>query len=87
MKAIILLSLLLSVTASAGCKATYMEDPCSIEGYGIVETEKFIPGKHNWMHDVHYFGEDEATLKKRKKSRRVRRYTLVKRCRFVKVPR
>ncbi len=50
--------LLMGTTASAGCKAKYMADPCSIDGYAIVETEKSLPEKHHWMHDIHYFSEN-----------------------------
>jgi hypothetical protein len=83
---------LFSSTASAGCGTEYMSDPCSVDGYGIVQTERYVRGKHNWMHDIHYFGANKRVvkkrvLKKRKRSVVKRRYRYVKRCRLVKVRR
>jgi hypothetical protein len=83
---------LFSSTASAGCGMEYMSDPCSVDGYGIVQTERYVRGKHNWMHDIHYFGANKRVVKKRvlkKRKRRAakRRYKYVKRCRLVKVRR
>ncbi len=78
---------LFSTTASAGCGTEYMSDPCSVDGYGIVQTERYVRGKHNWMHDIHYFGTSKRVLKKRKRSVVKRRYRYVKKCRLVKVRR
>jgi len=78
---------LFSTTASAGCGTEYMSDPCSVDGYGIVQTERYVRGKHNWMHDIHYFATSKRVLKKRKRSVVKRRYRYVKKCRLVKVRR
>jgi len=43
-----------SATATAGCKAEYMNDPCEIDGYGIMEIERFEKGRHNHMEVLHH---------------------------------
>lgn len=83
-----------TATSAATCGAKFMKDPCSVDGYSIVNTERFVRGRHNWMHDIHDFGEaKKPTRKKRVHSKRVyrkkihvkKRYKFVKRCRTVKV--
>jgi len=90
MIAVMVLSMVaLSVTASAEkCGTKYMKDPCAVDGYGIVQTERFVRGRHNWMHDIHHFGSSKRVMKKRKRRiHQKRRYKYIKRCRLVKVRR
>ncbi len=86
------LLMLSTVADAATCGAKFMKDPCPVDGYSIVNTEKFVRGRHNWMHDVHHFGEHRGTTrvkrivrKKRVHSQRAYRY--VRHCRIVKVRR
>ncbi len=82
-------------TSAATCGAKFMKDPCPVDGYSIVNTERFVRGRHNRMHDIHYFNDlKKATHTKRavygkrvhrKKVHPKRRYKYVKRCRTVKV--
>ena len=86
-----LLATLWSGTLSAkGCESNFMHDPCPVDGYSIVDTEKFVRGRHNWMHDIHHFGEKKR-YKKRVKRRKInytkKRYKYVRKCRLVKVRR
>ena len=83
-----------TTTSAATCGAKFMKDPCSVDGYSIVNTERFVRGRHNWMHDIHHFGKvKKSTRKKRVRSKRIyrkkvhvkKRYKFVKRCRTVKV--
>ncbi len=84
-----------SAASAAWCNPRYMSDPCPIEGYDMVQTEKFTKGRHNWMNDIHYFGEKKRVVKKSKKrvkkykKRKVskKRYKYIKKCRLVKVRR
>lgn len=76
---------ILSSAASAGCDTEYMNDPCSVDGYSIVQTERHVQGKHNWVHDIHYFSVGKRVTKQRKRRVMKRRVRYVKRCRLVKV--
>ncbi|NKQ39999.1 MAG: hypothetical protein HF962_00295 [Sulfurovum sp.] len=86
------LMLLSSTATAAWCSAKYLHDPCAIDGFDIVQTEKFVRGKHNWMHDVHNLGNSnkvskkkKRVIKKRVKRKKSKRYKYVKRCRVSKV--
>ena len=87
---------LLSTTGNAAtCSTKFMKDPCPLDGYSIVNTERFIRGRHNWMHDIHHFWDAKKTVHRkrvvrkrrtyRKRVHHKRRYRYVKRCRRVKV--
>ena len=84
---------MLSRTANAAtCGAKFMKDPCPVDGYSIVNTERFVRGRHNWMHDVHYFGEKRGVMRikrvvRKKRAHPKRAYRYLKRCRIVKVRR
>jgi hypothetical protein len=74
-----------SVDLAPECQAKFMQDPCSVDGYAMVEIEEFVAGGHNQMYDIHH----HASRKVSKKRRRVARkgYKVVKKCRYVKVRR
>ena len=80
----------MTVSAAPTCGAEYMKDPCSVDGYSIVNTERFVRGRHNTMHDIHHFS-DLRKIKHRKRTtyrkrvHRKKRYKYIKRCRTVKV--
>ncbi len=80
-------------TASAAtCGAKFMKDPCPVDGYSVVNTERFVRGRHNWMHDIHHFGEKKRVVRRKrtirkKRVQRKRHYKYVRRCRTVKVRR
>ena len=45
-----------SIVANAGgeskhikCKSDYMYDSCPVGSYSVVESEKYVRGRHNWM--------------------------------------
>lgn len=89
-----LFSLVMLSTAAdaATCGAKFMKDPCPVDGYSIVNTERFVRGRHNWMHDVHHFGENRSSTRvkrvvRKKRVRPQRAYRYVRRCRIVKVRR
>ena len=75
-----------SVELAPECNAKYMQDPCAVDSYAMVETEEFIPGTHNHMHDIHYYTINKKVTKKRRSVAR-RAYKVVKKCRYVKVRR
>ncbi len=74
-----------SVELAPECNAKYMQDPCTLDGYAMVETEEFIRGTHNHMHDIHYYAIKKVSKKRRRVARRA--YKVVKKCRYVKVRR
>ena len=83
-----------SETATASrCATGYMNDPCSVDGYGIVQTERYAHSRHNHMVDIHRFTLAQPAVKKgkrvvyKKRTHRKRLYKTVKRCRLVRVPR
>jgi len=89
---VLLVTLWSSALSAKSCESSFMHDPCSVDGYSIVDTERFVKGKHNWMHDIHHFGEqtnDRVRRKKRTKRKILytkKRYRYVRKCRLVKVP-
>jgi hypothetical protein len=48
-----------SADAAVDCGREYMKDPCTKDGYSVVETERFIRGPHNCMAIAHYFPGEE----------------------------
>jgi len=76
----------LSTTAyAATCDVKFMEDPCPVDGYSIVNTEKFVRSHHNWMHDIHHF--DDISSRVKNSTYIKKRYTYTKKCRLVRVER
>jgi len=86
-----------TATNAATCGAKFMKDPCPIDGYSIVDTERFVRGSHNRMYDIHHFGEvkkqthrkrfrSKKTYRKRAHHRKVyhRKTRLKKRYKFVR---
>ena len=85
---------ILSQAATANrCATGYMNDPCSVDGYGIVQTERYTYSRHNHMVDIHHFSLAKPVVKKgkrivyKKRTHRKRLYKTIKRCRLVRVPR
>jgi len=64
------------------CQSQYMKDPCSVDGYSMVEVEEFVPYGHNQMHILHHFNDTVAT---KKKARKTKKYRYIKKCRYIKV--
>ena len=89
------LALLSSAGSAATCGAKFMKDPCSLDGYSIVNTERFIRGRHNWIHDIHHSSDAKKVVHRkravhkrrvhRKRLQPTRQYKYVKRCRRLKV--
>ena len=74
-----------SVELAPECNAKYMQDPCAVDGYAMVEIEEFVRGTHNHMYDIHHYASKKVTKKRRSVARRG--YKVVKKCRYVKVRR
>lgn len=74
-----------SVKLAPECNAKYMQDPCAVDGYAMVEVEEFVRGTHNQMYDIHHYSLKNVTKKRRRVARRG--YKVVKKCRYVKVRR
>jgi len=54
LKLILILSIIIFVNAGnrgkyVKCKSDYMYDSCPVGSYSVVESEKYIRGRHNWM--------------------------------------
>jgi len=58
---IILIALEMANASSSnrGCGLSFMYDPCAVDSYSIVETEKFVRGPHNCIAVAHYFPGEE----------------------------
>jgi len=68
------ISIIFALGLNAGnCKSQYMSDTCPLDGYSIVEVEKFVKGTHNQMHTIHHFQDQ-------KKCRRAKRRNSPKPC-------
>jgi hypothetical protein len=74
-----------SVELTPECQAKFMQDPCSVDGYAMVEIEEFVAGGHNQMYDIHHYAPRKVTKKHRRVARKG--YKVVKKCRYVKVRR
>ena len=75
---------LLTSSISAGkCQSGYMNDPCTVDGYSVVEIEKSPRGRggHNHIYAVHDFDSIKSAIPERK-TKTKRRY--VKRCRIAR---
>lgn len=79
-----------TVSAATTCGAAYMKDPCPVDGYSIMNIERFVRGRHNDMYDIHHFSDLRKTKHRkraiyRKRVQHKKRYRYIKRCRTVKV--
>lgn len=89
----IFLLLFTSTTIASGCDTAYMKDSCAVDGYEIVEIERFVKGIHNQMNDVHFFNTEKSHSRKKTKKKKKRysktkkHYKYIKKCRLVKVVR
>lgn len=75
MKNIVVLIVLVLFSSSANakdCRSGYEYDPCPVDGYSVVEVERFVKGVHNQMYCVHHFNDEKRTY--RVKRRHFHRY-------------
>jgi len=50
LKFILIYSIVIGINAkNISCQSEYMHDPCPLGSYSVVETEKYVRGRHNWM--------------------------------------
>jgi len=66
---VFIVAMVFALGLNAGnCKSQYMNDPCPVDGYSIVEIEKFVKGPHNQMHSVHNFQDKKRCQKPKRRN-------------------